>query len=321
MKKSCKFLICRNSRIPDNLTMGLSAEQIVKILQIRNFDRKSAFLICDILKDETISTDHELKDSILHCSGKKNPKLPSFTGDDLNRAIKTGNNICQMSENSGIKILSFYNDDFPKSLKTIDDCPIVLNFKGNYKLLNELTGVAIIGTRNPDWRGTKCGKYFGSFFAKKGLNIVSGLAKGCDTAAHRGCLKSKGFTTAVVAHGLHTIYPEKNRKLADHIIESGGLLVSEYFLGTAALPGHFIERDRIQAGISKAVIVIQCEASGSTMFTVNYALKYGRMIAAVKYGRARVSDVISGNEMLIGDKTAFPLDRKNEEEFLNKIIL
>lgn len=300
--------------------MGLSTDQIVKILQIRNFERKTAFLICDILKDETINDDSELKESILHCSGIKNFELPSFAADDLNRAITSGNNICRMSENSGIKILSFYDEDFPNSLRTIEDCPIILNFKGNYKSLNDIKGVAIIGTRNPDWKGRKCGKYFGSYFAKKGLNIVSGLALGCDTAAHRGCLKAKGFTTAVVAHGLQTIYPEENKKLAEKIVKSGGVLVSEYFIGTEAFPDHFIERDRIQAGLSKAVIVIQCEVQGSTLFTVNYAHKYGKQIAAVKYSYVLDQKVIKGNEMLIMDKTAFPLDRKNKEEFLDKII-
>lgn len=300
--------------------MGLSTEQIVKILQIRNFERKSAFLVCDILKDETIRNDLELKESILHCSGINIPELPLFTADDLNRAITTGNNICQMSQDSGIKIVSYYEDDYPNSLRTIEECPIVLNFKGNYKSLNKFTGVAIIGTRYPNRKGIKCGRYFGNYFAKKGFNIVSGLAKGCDTAAHQGCLKAKGFTTAIVAHGLQTIYPEENKKLADQIMVSGGVMVSEYFIGTIAMPGHFIERDRIQAGLSKAVIVIQCEERGSTLFTVNYALKYGRIVAAVKFGNAASSEVTCGNEMLISDETAFPLDRRNREEFLDKLM-
>ncbi len=304
----------------NNLSMGLSTEQIVKILQIRNLERKSAFLICNILKDEIIRNDHELKESLLDCKGMIIPELPSFSEDDLNRAVMEGNKICQTSENSGIKILSFYDDDFPKSLRKIEDCPIILNFKGNYKMLNEHTGIAVIGTRYPNRKGMKYGRYFGSFFAKKGFNVVSGLAKGCDTAAHHGCLKAKGFTTAVVAHGLHTVYPEENKKLSDRIIDTGGVLVSEYFTGTGFLPDYFIERDRIQAGLSNAVIVIQCETNGSTLFTVNYALKYGRILAAIKYGRFQLSDVIKGNEMLIQENLAFPLDRKNKEKFLDKLL-
>lgn len=123
--------------------------------------------------------------------------------------------------------------------------------------MNDLTGVAIIGTRNPTPEGITAGEFLGEYFGSKGFNVVSGLAKGCDTAAHRGCLKGKGFTTAIVAHGLHTVYPKENKGLAVEIIASGGVLMSEYFTGTGSLSNYFIERDRLQAGLSKATIVVQ----------------------------------------------------------------
>lgn len=301
--------------------MGLRTEQIVKILQLSSLGRKTAFKLCEIAKEEIFDDDKDLQAFILECiENKKVLRLHMYSNAEFNTAFKKGDDLYERSQNAGIKMVSFFDEDFPKQLKEIEDSPIILNFKGDYKQLNNLSGIAIIGTREPTPEGVKSGEYFGKFCGDKGFNIVSGLAKGCDSAAHRGCLKGSGFTTAIVAHGLHMIYPKENMYLAEDILSKGGVLLSEYIIGTSALPNYFVERDRLQAGLSEATIVIQTAIKGGTMHAVDATLKSGKLLGAVRYKQNILSDKVKGNEMLIREKEAFPLTSENQEEFIEKII-
>ncbi len=300
--------------------MGLKTDQIVKILQLKKLGRKSAFKICEKAKDDIIDNDADLHEFVLGCiANNLVPRLPLYSKQEFAEAFRKGDDIIEKSEFAGVKILSTFEIDFPNQLKTILDNPILLSFKGDYKQLNNLTGIAIIGTREPTIDGIKSGEYFGEILGKQGFNIVSGLAIGCDSAAHRGCLKGKGFTTAIVAHGLHTIYPKENKGLAEDIISSGGVLLSEYLLGTGALANYFVERDRLQAGLSKATIVIQSGIKGGTMHAVDATIKSRKLLAAVKYKTDIFSDKVKGNEMIINQKNAFALTSNNIIEFISKI--
>jgi len=300
--------------------MGLKTEQIVKILQIKGLESKTAFKICDVANNETIDNDYDLQNFIIGCIANKSIYgLPEYSKTELNIAFEQGSQILRKSERAGIKILSTFDSDFPQYLKDIHNKPIILNFKGNYKNLNNHEGIAIIGTREPTIEGKISGEFYGEYFGKKGYNVVSGLAKGCDTAVHLGCLKGGGMTTAIVAHGLHMVYPKENEELAESIIESGGVLLSEYFIGEGALANYFIERDRLQAGLSKATIVIQTDIKGSTMFAVNATLDSNKPLAAVQYKPDIYSSEIRGNEMLIKTGKAFLLTSNSVNEFF-KII-
>jgi DNA processing protein len=301
--------------------MGLKTEYIVKILQLKGVERKTAFKICDLAKNEIIDNDFDLQEIILGLIvSKKIHRLQEYTTAELNIAFEQGEQILEKSERAGIKILSTFDSDFPDYLKDIHDKPIVLNFKGNYKNLNNHDGIAIIGTREPTKEGKISGEFFGEYFGKKGYNVVSGLAKGCDTAAHLGCLKGGGMTTAIVAHGLHMVYPKENEKLAESIIDSGGVLLSEYFIGEGALADYFVERDRLQAGLSKATIVIQTDIQGSTMYAVNATLNSNKSLAAVQYEPDIYSSEIRGNDMLIKTGKAFPLTSSSVNEFIKCLI-
>lgn len=300
--------------------MGLKTEQIVKILQLKGLGRKTAFKICDIAKNEIFDSNSDLQDFILECiANRKVQRLPEYSKHEFEEAFHKGEDIIEKSENENIKIISYFENDFPIKLKEITDSPIVLSFKGNYKQLNSLIGVAIIGTREPTIDGIKSGRFFGEMIGKEGFNIVSGLAIGCDSAAHKGCLDGNGFTTAIVAHGLHTIYPKENKGLADDIVSKGGVLLSEYFVGIGALANYFVERDRLQAGLAKATIVIQTGIKGGTMHAVNATLDSKKILAAVKYKSDLNSDKVKGNEMLISQMQAFALGSENLIEFLNKL--
>lgn len=234
--------------------------------------------------------------------------------------------IISAAENLGIGIISRYDEEFPKNLLgTLNedgnpDVPVILYYKGDLKAAG-LPSVAIIGTREPSREGNIAGQYLGTAFAQAGFNIVSGLALGCDTAAHVGSLRaSKGATTAFLAHGLDTIYPEENRGLAEVIIERGGLLMSEYPAGAKVDRYKFVARDRLQAGLADATIVIQSGIHGGTMHAVNATLKAGKPLFAVSYiGSSIAPDTISANTTLISTGEASPLGR-NDVPAIIKIL-
>lgn len=298
--------------------MGLKTSQIVKILQLKGLGRKSAVKICDKAMNEVLDTDSDLQEFVLGCIANNwVSRLPVYSKYEFEEAFHKGDEICEKSENADVRIISIYDSDFPNKLKIIPDNPILLSFKGDFKQLNTLTGIAIIGTREPTLEGIKSGEYFGEMLGKEGFNVVSGLAIGCDSAAHRGCLKSNGFTTAIVAHGLHTIYPKENQKLADEIVAKGGVLLSEYLFGVGALANYFVERDRLQAGLSSGTIVIQTGVKGGTMHAVNATLDTGKVLAAVKYKTDIYSEKVRGNEMLINNKKAFALTSNNLVDFMS----
>lgn len=300
--------------------MGLKTEHIVKILHLKGIGRRTAFKICKLANHEIIDNDFDLQEFIIGLAAdKKISRLQEYTKAELGIAFKQGEEVLEKSERAGIKILSAFDNDFPEYLKNIYDKPIILNLKGNYKNLNNHDGIAIIGTREPTKEGEISGEFFGEYFGRKGYNVVSGLAKGCDTAVHLGCLKGGGMTTAIVAHGLHMVYPIENEELTQSIVDSGSVLLSEYFIGEGALANNFIERDRLQAGLSKATIVIQTDIEGSTMHTVNATLNANKPLAAVQYEPDIYSSEIRGNDMLIKTGKAFSLTSSSVDEFYKMI--
>ena len=150
---------------------------------------------------------------------------------------------------------------------------------------------------------------FASFFAKQGINVVSGLAYGIDIMAHKACLQAEGYTTAVLGHGLDRVYPGVHTAKAREIIQSGALL-SEYPPGIAPDPAHFPARNRIVAGISKAVIVIEAAERGGALITARMAFDQNREVYAVP-GRIKDSRSVGCNH-LIRDQIAKLLTHPQE---------
>ena len=179
---------------------------------------------------------------------------------------------------------------------------------------------AIIGTRNPKLSSIDMSYEISKFLVTEGvetidtapdnISIVSGLAKGIDTAAHKGCLDGNGHTLVVVGHGLDTIYPKENRELAKKIIKQKGTIISEYPFGAKAERFRLIERDRIQALLSYIVILIESEVDGGSMHTIEAAKKMGRKIWCYDIPASGNQKVISENKNII--------TFKNFEEFKNK---
>ncbi len=182
-----------------------------------------------------------------------------------------------------IKYLKRGDLRFPKNLENLPDCPDVIYVWGNADILNDFS-LAIVGSRN-------CSE-FGRIFAtdtaqklnKKNIVIVSGLALGIDSAAHRGCINNKGKTIAVLGGGFDNIYPKENINLVDEIINNGGAVITEYMPDDPPLKKNFIERNRIIAALSQGIILIEAKEKSGSLTTIRYAKNLNKKIFAVPGG-------------------------------------
>ena len=183
-------------------------------------------------------------------------------------------------EAKGINYITYLEKDYPKLLSNIDTPPFVLYYKGDIKLLKSFC-LAVVGSRKITNYGLMATQKFVKDLVKFNITIVSGLAYGVDSTAHKETLSNNGKTIAVLAGGLDNIYPPSNISLANQIVASGGLLVSEYPPNTKLETHMFPIRNRIIAGLSKGVLITEAYESSGVMHTKNYALDYGRDVFAV----------------------------------------
>jgi DNA processing protein len=179
-------------------------------------------------------------------------------------------------EKMGGKLITFLDPQYPKLLKQLHDYPFILSVIGNHELL-KLPSIAVVGSRNASANGYRYGHMLSQQIVGQGYVVVSGLARGIDTAAHRG---SGGKTIACLAGGVDFIYPPENKLLYEEIKEHG-LLVSEMALGTTPKASNFPMRNRIISGLSEAVIVVEAAINSGSLITARFALEQNRDIYAV----------------------------------------
>jgi DNA processing protein len=174
-----------------------------------------------------------------------------------------------------IKTIHFSDEIFPDSLRKIQNPPKCLYCRGNLSLLSSENIIAVIGSRNCSIEGKEKTKELTSQLVQSGFVIVSGLAKGIDSIAHQTTIDCRGKTIAVLGSGIDdaSIYPKENLKLALEIIESNGLIVSEHKPGTKPQRQYFPKRNRIVAGLSKAILVTETKEKSGTMITIRIALE------------------------------------------------
>ena len=154
-----------------------------------------------------------------------------------------------------------------------------------------------MGTRSPSPEGRRAAYEIARTRAMRGETIISGLALGCDEAAHRGALEVGGRTIAVLATGIDRVHPETHASLQTELVHRGGLLLSEYPLGTPVSKHRLIARDRIQAALGDELLIIECGRSSGTMHTVRFAERCHRPIFALPYPSYSTS--AEGNELLL----------------------
>ncbi len=174
------------------------------------------------------------------------------------------------------RIISLWDEEYPALLRTIHDPPALLYVRGQ---LPEQRCFAIVGSRQATTEGTRFAREIASSLARHNICVISGLARGIDTAAHRGAIEGGGSTVAVLGSGIDRIYPSENKKIFHQICQQGAI-ISEYSPGTAPHAGHFPARNRIISGLSEGVLIVEAAHKSGSLITADFALEQGRDVYA-----------------------------------------
>lgn len=217
---------------------------------------------------------------------------------------------------NGIKIVTFMEDDYPKTLKQYDDSPFALFYKGNIKRLSDCINVSIVGSRGCSVYGINVTKLIVKELTGYNINIISGLARGIDYYAHLYSIENNIFTCAILGCGIDVIYPKANKKLYNDILSKNGCIVSQFIPGTQPLNYNFPIRNRIISGLSKITIVVEASLKSGSLITANAALDQGKDVMAVPGSIFSKNSL--GTNKLIKDG-AYPLT--SVEDILNLLSL
>lgn len=180
-----------------------------------------------------------------------------------------------------IQAITIKDSNYPALLREIPNPPPVLYYKGILTAESDVHAIGVVGMRAMSAYGKRTTEDIVAGLCNNGHTIVSGLALGIDACAHHTCVQHNHRTIAVLANGLDRIYPAANQRLADMILETGGMICTEYPIGTPSFKSHFPHRNRIIAGLSRALVVIEAKQSSGSLITANYALEYNREICAI----------------------------------------
>lgn len=229
------------------------------------------------------------------------------------RELDKAKRILDRQAKAGVVTIPFHDKDYPCCFRNLGaDAPPLIHVLGNAELLNRNDSVAVIGARAADNYGLDAAYGLSRQVAEQGHIVISGLALGCDTAVHRGCLDVDGQTVAVVASGLDITHPKLNKSLQDEIVAKGGAVVSEHPFGVKANPTRLVARCRLQVALTQSVIVAQCPVISGTMYAVRFAQEYSggnsglrRQIYAVEYDT--MNELNSGNKFLLDYHLALPI--------------
>ena len=239
------------------------------------------------------------------------------------RELDKAKRILDKQAKAGVVTIPYYAADYPYHFRNLcNDTPPLIHVSGNVELLNRDDTVTIIGARAADADGLDASYRFARQIGGQGHVVVSGLALGCDTAAHLGCLDAEGQTIAIVASGLDIIHPKVNKTLQEEIVAKGGTIVSEHPFGVKANPTRLVARCRMQVALTQSVIVAQCPIISGTMYAVRFAQEYDgdffgweNDIYAVEYDTW--DELNSGNKFLLDYNLAIPL-RPEQDITLNQ---
>lgn len=252
-------------KIALSMTKGVNSS-LVRAMDDMGIDPETFFML----------SSSELNDRINPCKRKIFQQL------DKDEALMRARKELEFVQRHNIRVYFILDDDYPVLLLESSDPPVVLYQLGDADL-NVPQSLSMVGTRKCTPIGVEwCSRFVSDIHAYyPDIMIVSGLAYGIDEASHKACLDNNVMTVAVVAHGLDTIYPASHRDLARRILKAGGAIVTEYPSGTSAMPGNFLARNRIIAGLCELTIVVESEIKGGAMSTANYAFMDNREVMAV----------------------------------------
>ena len=209
-----------------------------------------------------------------------------------------------LMESHGIRAMLYNDPDYPECLRRIPEPPGVLFYQGNPGCASLQRKIAIVGSRRASYRGREATEKVALELSRSGVCIVSGLAYGIDTAAHKGCLDGGSPTIAVLGCGLDRTYPVENTSLRQAILEAGGLVLSEFAPGESPLGWHFPIRNRIISGLGNALVVMEARQRSGSLSTVQWALDQGRDVFAYP-GDPALAEYNEGNHQLLRDGARF----------------
>ncbi len=198
----------------------------------------------------------------------------------LGKSLELANEEVVRAASVGAQLVTLDDPEYPQLLKQIYDPPVVFYIRGDASVLSK-PGIAVVGTRHPTPYGIGMAERLSCDLSTRGIIIISGLARGVDTAAHRGAVAAKGKTVAVFGTGIDIVYPRENSRLADQILALGGALVSEFPIATFAAPQNFPIRNRIISGMSVGTLVVEAGEYSGTRITARCALEQNRELFAV----------------------------------------
>lgn len=196
----------------------------------------------------------------------------AFKKEDLDKELA-------LAAKFGLKILTEEDREYPQNLKNIPDPPIVLYVKGELQEEDKIS-IGIVGSRRASFYGLSSALEFAAGLSRSGFTIISGMARGIDTYAHKGALKNKGRTIAVMGSGFNNIYPPENKELAAQIA-SNGAVISEFPLNTEPFKQNFPRRNRVISGLSLGVLVVEAARNSGALITADFALEQGREVFAL----------------------------------------
>lgn len=245
------------------------------------------------------------------------------------RELDKAKRILDRQAKAGVVTIPYYSEAYPHHFRHLrEDAPPLIHVLGNKDLSNREDNVAIIGARAADKDGLDMAYGLAKQMGEQGHIVISGLALGCDTAAHRGCLDAGGQTIAVVASGLDITHPRVNKSLQDEIVAKGGAILSEHPFGVKANPTRLVARCRMQVVLTQSVIVAQCPIISGTMYAARFAQEYNSVplgwenkVYSVRYDTQ--NELNSGNKFLLDYNLALPI-RPGQEVTLdndNKLVI
>lgn len=257
--------------------MKFSCRTYLALLSLPGIGRKTAFRLRSHFDVDPLDVA-DFSEGLQVAKNNK-VRVPALSLDDVKEALRRADNQLDTANDKNIKIIGYDDSLYPSRLRSTPDAPIVLFGMGHMEALNADTLVAVIGTRHPSKGFEAIAFETGAHLARRGVVVISGLAVGCDTMGHSGCVHEQGRGIAVLAGGLDKIHPNSNISLAGSLLDEGGCLLSEYPIGFTPRPNTFVDRDRIQSGLSDGVIVIETNVDGGSMHTVGYAEAQDRPLA------------------------------------------
>jgi len=298
-----------------------TTKAVLALLELPRIGRKTARKILEqvstLPKNRT-----ELRD-VLDAAQSKGVRVPDFSSEKIASAFASSDVIVKACDEKSIRIHVVHKscqEAWLISMNSIPDAPMVLYSLGDTQILSGPC-ITIIGTRKPTSWGQAAASKIARQCVRKGFSVVSGLAMGCDVAAHRGAIEAGGKTVAVLAHGLDTVHPEHHKDIANQIAEESGCLLSEYAPGIPPQRGSFVERDRLQSAAGLGTIVIETGLKGGTNHTVSFARQQGRLVSCLAHPKKYSDqDTVQGNKKILEDGAFQLADSEDLSRFLDECL-